>query len=95
MTDYKYNPYKTEVSTEYNPMVESSINTKVKEFILQENKDNADMPNAFTYLGDQLVFEQGMRTFYTNPSTTIPNSQDDFLKFCYGEFPSEKPLQIY
>ena len=95
MTDYTYNPYKTAVNPEYNPVVESSINSAAKDFVLQENKDNADVPNMFSYLGDQLVFEQSMRPFYTNPSTTIPNSQDDFLKFCYGELPSEKPLQIY
>jgi hypothetical protein len=95
MTDYKYNPYKSATGTEYNPLVESTINNSVKDFVLQENKDNKDMAGQFSYLGDQLVFEQSMHSFYTNPVTTVPNSQDDFLKFCYGELPSDKPLQIY
>ena len=46
-------------------------------------------------MGDQFTFEQNNRQFYTNPSTTIPNKQDDFLSFCYGTLPSEKPLTIY
>ena len=95
MTDYKYNPYKTETITDYNPVVEATINVSVKSFILQNNKDNADMPNSMSVLGDQMVLEQSMRSFYTNPVTTIPNGQEQFLKFCYGELPSEKPLQIF
>ena len=31
-----------------------------------------------------------MRQFYTMPSTTIPNNQGDFGKFCYGDMPSCK-----
>ena len=44
---------------------------------------------------DNFEFEQNMRQFNTNPSTTIPNKQDNFLEFCYGKLYSEKPLTIY
>ena len=42
-----------------------------------------------------MTFEQNNRQFYTNPSTTIPNKQDEFLSFCYGTLPSEKHVSIY
>ena len=31
-----------------------------------------------------------MRQFYSTSSTTIPNDQDGFLKFCYGDMLSCK-----
>jgi len=95
MTDYKFNPDKKPVLGEYSPDVEQSLNTKIKEFIVQENSDNNEIYNLFNNVGDQFSFEQNNRQFYTNPSTTIPNKQDDFLSFCYGTLPSEKPLIIY
>jgi hypothetical protein len=95
MTDYKFNPNKKEVHAEYSPDLEKSINTKIKEFILQENGDNNEINNLFNNVGDEITFEQNNHQFYTNPSTTIPNKQGDFLKFCYGTLPSEKPLTIY
>ena len=95
MTDYKFNPDKKPVLGEYSPDVEQSLNTKIKEFIVQENSDNNEIYNLFNNVGDQFSFEQNNRQFYTNHSTTIPNKQDDFLSFCYGTLPSEKPLIIY
>ena len=95
MSDYKFNPDKKPVLGEYTPDVEQSLNRKIKEFIVQENSDNNEIHNIFNNVGDQFSFEQNNRQFYTNPSTTIPNKQDDFLSFCYGTLPSEKPLIIY
>lgn len=95
MSDYKYNPNKKPVNDDYTPNLEQSINSKIKEFIVQENNDNNEIYNLFNTVGDQFTFEQNNRQFITNPSTTIPNKQDDFLKFCYGTLPSEKPLTIY
>ena len=95
ISDYKYNPNKKPVVGEYTPDVENAINAKIKDFIVQENSDNNEIYNLFNNVGDQLTFEQNNRQFYTNPSTTIPNKQDDFLNFCYGTLPSEKPVTIY
>ena len=44
---------------------------------------------------NNMEFESSMRQFHMNPSTTIPNDQKDFLKYCYGNLPSEKPLNVY
>jgi hypothetical protein len=95
MTDYKFNPNKKEVNSDYTPDLENSLNAKIKDFIVQENNDNNEIYNLFNNIGDQFSFEQNNRHFYTNPSTTIPNKQDDFLSFCFGTLPSEKPLTIY
>lgn len=95
MSDYKYNPNKKESNEEYSPSLEQRINSKVMDFVIQENQDNSDIQHLFNNTGDQFIFEQNLRQFNSNPSTTIPNKQDDFLKFCYGTLPSEKPLIIY
>jgi hypothetical protein len=95
MTDYKFNPNKKAVNADYTPDLENTLNSKIKEFIVQENSDNNEINNLFNNVGDQFKFEQNNHQFYTNPSTTIPNKQDDFLSFCFGTLPSEKPLTIY
>ena len=95
MTDYKFNPNKKAVNADYTPDLENTLNSKIKEFIIQENSDNNEITNLFNNVGDQFKFEQNNHQFYTNPSTTIPNKQDDFLSFCFGTLPSEKPLTIY
>lgn len=95
MTDYKFNVEKKEAPTEYTPKIENEINEKTKQSILEQNKDNADMVYMFSDNKTNFEFEQSMRQFNSNPSTTIPNKQDGFLKFCYGELYSEKPLTIY
>jgi len=95
ITDYKFNPGKLEFKEEYNPDLENRLNNATKATILELNSDNKDIGNLFISDVNNLEFEQNMRQFYTTASTTIPNNQDDFLKFCYGELPSVKPLTIY
>ena len=95
MTDYKYNVNKEESNEDYTPALEEKINNSTKQSIIEQNSDNEDFQHAFEDDNSNIVFEQSMRSFYTNPSTTIPNKQDKFLEFCYGKLPSEKPLTIY
>lgn len=95
MTDYVDNPHKAQIKAEYNDNIEDKINTKVKSFIYKNNEDNKDIANIFANLSDNMEFEQSLRQFNINPSTSIPNSQADFLKYCYNDLYSEKPLNIY
>ena len=95
MTDYKYDVNKEEAPQDYTPEIEENINEKTKQSILEQNKDNSDMIYMFSDEKNNFEFEQGMRQFNSNPSTTIPNKQDNFLEFCYGKLYSEKPLTIY
>ena len=96
MNDYKYNPMKQSEPKDYSEQKEKSINEKTKQFILQENKGNTQIGDLFKNQGDQFQFEQSLRPFYTNPVTTVDQSEyKDFLKYCYGVLPSDKPLRIF
>ena len=75
--------------------VKEAINKGAKDFVLDNNKDNKDIGKIFTNHVNKVEFEQSMRQFHMNPSTSIPNTQDDFLKYCYGDLYSEKPLKIH
>jgi hypothetical protein len=95
ISDYKYNTDKKEAIQDYTPEIENKLNESIKQSILEQNKDNSDMIYMFSDDKTNFEFEQNMRQFNSNPSTTIPNSQDNFLSFCYGKLYSEKPLTIY
>lgn len=95
LTDYVDDPEKPKVKAEYNEDVEKKINDKVKELIVNNNKDNKDIGNIFKNLSDTMEFEQSLRQFHINPSTTIPNDQGDFLKYCYNDLYSEKQVTLY
>ena len=95
LNDYTDNKNKKEVNKYYDHTKENLINNNTKNFIFDNNKTNDDIGKIFENLDDQLDFETSMRQFYINPSTTIPNNQKDFLKYCYNDLYSEKPLTIY
>lgn len=95
MTDYEDNVNKRELSREYSEKDESLINANVKNFVLENNKDNKEIGKIFQNVGNNMDFEKSMRQFHINPSTTIPNNQDDFLEYCYKDLYSEKPLLVY
>lgn len=94
LPEYKYDKEKAPLKPRYDKEVEDSINENAKKFILQENKDNADIVNIFSNLGDKFEFEQSMRPFYTNPVTSVGQTEySDFLGFVFGSLPSDKPLK--
>lgn len=95
LTDYTDNVDKKPARKHYDEKTEEHINNQVKNFVLENNKDNKDIGKIFNNVVNNLDFEKSMRQFHMNPSTTIPNSQDDFLKYCYNDLYSEKPLLIY
>lgn len=95
VSDYTENVDKPKVKYPYNESQENEINKSVKNFVLENNKDNKDIGNIFDNVVNNLDFEKSMRQFHMNPSTTIPNDQGDFIKYCYGDLYSEKPLIIY
>jgi hypothetical protein len=100
MSDYKYSnkgiiDENDSLLDDYTPEVENKLNESIKNSILEQNKDNSDMIYMFSDDKTNFEFEQNMRQFNSNPSTTIPNNQDKFVEFCYGKLYSEKPLTIY
>ena len=91
MTDYDYNPNKKPAPPAFNQNVNDKIFESAKQMVEESNPDQPDIADKlFTDLGDQYVFEQSLRPFSSNPSTTIPNDQQAFSEFCYGSMISCK-----
>jgi len=82
LTEINDNPKRPEAAPAYEPSVENEINTSVAD------------PRLFHDLGDSIAFNQSMRNFYSMPSTTIPNDQEKFANFLYGNMPSCKEGNI-
>ena len=95
MTDYKEHPHLLPSHPDYTIKVENAINTSALSSIFLQNSDNKDIHKGFGTSRDQFEFEQSMRPFFTHPVNTVDKVEyGDFLKFCYGSLPSDKPLKI-
>ena len=96
LTEIAYNPQRKQAAPAYNPKVEKEINhsTEVATVLDFEPKTLTEgeklRKKLFADLGDKYEFDDSMRSFYTNPSTTIPNDQKAFAEFCYGSMISCK-----
>ena len=88
LTEYEDDPLIKQAAPSYNKKVEQEINNNAKEFIKSSFNDENIDKKLFNDLGDNLQFENSMRQFYTTSSSTIPNDQESFLKFCYKDLKS-------
>jgi hypothetical protein len=96
MTDYKENPTLKPNHPAYTEKVESTINTSALASIFEQNQENKDIHKGFASTGDKFQFEQSMRPFFTNPVNSVDQVEyGDFLKYCFGKLPCDKPLKIY
>lgn len=96
MTDYKENPNLLPNHPEYTEKLEDIINQSALTSILNQNTDNKDIQKGFVSSRDKFEFEQSMRPFFTNPVNSVGQIEyGDFLKYCFGKLPSDKPLKIY
>jgi len=96
LPEIAYDPERNQAAPAYNPKVEKEINhsTQVATVLDFEPKTLTEAEKLrkklFADLGDKYEFDDSMRSFYTNPSTTIPNDQKAFAEFCYGSMISCK-----
>jgi len=91
VTDYINDPQRKPAPPAFNENVNVEIVEQAKEFVRKSNPDQPDITEKlFKDLGDEYVFEQSLRPFTSNPSTTIPNDQQSFSEFCYGSMVSCK-----
>ena len=91
LTEISDNPERNMAAPAYNPIIAEQINESTREMIVKNfDNDQTVEDKLFKDLGDNFEFEQSMRNFYTTANTTIPNSQGDFAKFCYGDMISCK-----
>jgi len=91
VTDYDYNPDKKPAPPASNSVVGKNILSKAKQVVSDANPDHPGIADKlFNDMGSELMFEQSLRPFASNPSTTIPNDQAGFAEFCYGSMISCK-----
>jgi len=90
MTEYMDEPTRMAAAPSYFSEVSKSINESTKQFIKNNFEDETIGEKLFNDLGDSFGFNQSMRSWYVTPNTKIPNDQDGFAKFCYGEMKSCK-----
>lgn len=75
------NPNRKKALDSYSPDTEKDINDNVKKML---------DPRIYKGINNEMTLEYSMRNFYTTANTTIPNDQDGFSKFCYGDMISAK-----
>jgi len=85
LTDYKDNPTR-KPALPINDSTTKWINDKVKSKIVSRVGD----ARILRGMNNELELEHSMRNFYTTPNTAIPNDQEGFGNFCYGEMISGK-----
>lgn len=96
VSDYEYNVDKKPAPPSFNDQVNDSILENAKKMVSELNPDQPDISDKlFKDLGEQYVFEQSMRPFTSNPSTTIVNDQKGFADFCYGSMTSCKEGNMF
>jgi len=91
LPDYDYNPEKKPAPPSFGEKTQNAILENAKQLVMDANPGQPDIADKlFRSLGDQLMFEQSMQPFVSNPATTIPNDQEAFAEFCYGSMISCK-----
>ena len=79
------NPNRGQAAPAFVPIVESDINEKTKEFVMSNFNDPTIDQRLFNDLGDNFTFNQSMHAWHPMPNTTIPNDQQSFAEYCYGD----------
>lgn len=97
LPEISYNPTRNEAAPAFNVEVEKEINKNTKDYVVDTTFSDESAKQKeyikrklFSDLGDSYSFDYSMRNFYTNPNTTIPNDQEGFANFCFGDMISAK-----
>jgi len=85
-------PKRKRAAPAYNKAVEERINKNTVDFIASNFDDDPKIKKRlFSNLGDSFEFEEfGQYQFFATPNTRIPNDQNSFAEFCYGDMISAK-----
>lgn len=94
--EYSSNPNRLPAPPAYTENSSEAILAKAKQMVVEANPDQPNIADKlFNDLGDELVFEQSMRPFYSTANSTIPNDQSAFADFCYGSMVSCKEGNMF
>ena len=96
VTDYETTADKKPAPPAYNTNVNDDILKQAKQLVQDLNPDQPDISNKlFKDLGDEFVFEQSMRPFYSTANTRVENDQTAFAEFCFGSMVSCKEGNLF
>ena len=91
LTEIRDNPDREAAPPAFDPPTHEEINNDVQQMVQDQHPDFPGMKDKlFKDLGDSVDFHNSMIPFNSNPATQIPNDQNAFAKFCYGDMPSCK-----
>jgi hypothetical protein len=85
LTEIDDDPTRPPAAPGYNVAVEADINKSVEKMVTSKFNDPNIDERLFRDLGDQFEFDRSMIQFHPMPNTRIPNDQEAFAKFCYGD----------
>lgn len=90
LTEINDNPNRAPAAPAYNKTVGIEMDNKTKKIVEKNFGDPNIDERLFKDLADAYDFDNSMRTFYATANTKIPNDQDAFAEFCYGDMISCK-----
>lgn len=86
----KNNPFMNLKYTDYQDDVERPKACDVEDEGTKKKMEDNFMNNLYRDVSDVFGRNNASRQFYTTPSTTIPNKQNEFAQWLYGNMPSCK-----
>lgn len=92
LPEIKDDPKRKMAAPAYNRAVEKQINEDTKDFVMSQFDDDPEIKKKlFSNLGDSFEFEDfGQYNFYATANTKVPNDQQGFAEFLYGDMTSGK-----
>ena len=90
LTEINDNPTRLQAAPAYNKKVGKEIDKTTQKMVEKNFGDKHIDERLFKDLADAFDFDNSMRTFYSTANTKIPNDQDAFAEFCYGDMISCK-----
>jgi hypothetical protein len=90
LTEINDNPNRSQAAPSYNKNVGIQIDKATRKMVETNFGDKNIDERLFKDLADAFDFDNSMRTFYATANTKIPNDQDAFAEFCYGDMISCK-----
>lgn len=90
LTEIDDNPNRLQAAPAYNKKVGKEIDNTTQKMVEKNFGDKHIDERLFKDLADAFDFDNSMRTFYATANTKIPNDQDAFAEFCYGDMISCK-----